>query len=433
MLAEKIREVLTGDDEGRLCKDIPEAACKHQPRNFALHVLSLAATKTGEGLADPKLILAWLLGALGAPAAAIGFLVPIRESLALLPQLFTSASIRTMPTRKWAWATGSAVQGVCVLAMAAVTVTFDGAIAGWSIVALLAIFALARSVCSVSYKDVQGKTISKQTRGTATGAASSASAALVLAFGVLISTGVIPLTTATIAAALVMAGGLWIAAAIGFTRIVEEPGATEGGANGITAAIDQLALLKRDPQLVRFIAVRGLLIATALAPPFLLALAGQAGERSLATLGPFVIAASLASIFSGLVWGRFADRSSRWVLICSGLTGGAVLGAVGVAALAGSIATTVTPLMAGALFVMMVAYQGVRLGRSTHLTDMADENRRASYTALSNTVIGLLLLVGGVFGLIADAFGTAVVLCIFSVMSLLASAIATGLEEVQAS
>ena len=30
--------MLTSDDEGRVCKDIPEAACNHQQRNFLTHV-----------------------------------------------------------------------------------------------------------------------------------------------------------------------------------------------------------------------------------------------------------------------------------------------------------------------------------------------------------------------------------------------------------
>ncbi len=269
-ISRELHELLTGDDEGRLCKDIPESACRHQPANFTTHLFSLAATKTGDGLADPKLVLAWLLGALGAPAVTIGLLVPVRESLALLPQLVTSATIRSLPVRKWAWVIGSVVQGACVLGMAAVGATLDGASAGWSIVALLAIFALARSACSVSYKDVLGKTVSKQSRGTVTGAAGSFAAALVLFFGLLMSSGYIPLNVTTIVTVLVIASGLWILAGLSFLRIEEEPGATEGGANAWNRVIEQFSLFREDPQLVRFIAVRGLLIATALAPPFLL-------------------------------------------------------------------------------------------------------------------------------------------------------------------
>ena len=426
-----LRELLTGDDEGRLCKDIPDSACKHQPKNFALHVLSLAATKTGDGLADPKLVLAWLLSALGAPPVTIGLLVPIRESLALLPQLFTSANIRTRPVRKWVWAAGSFVQGVCVLGMAVAALNLQGAAAGWSIAGLLAIFAVARSACSVSYKDVLGKTVSKQSRGTATGTAGSLAAGLVLGFGFLMSIGVIPLNVTAISVVLFVAGGLCIAAAMLFTRIVEEPGATGGGANAWDRAVDQLSLLVEDRQLARFIAVRGLLISTALAPPYLLALAGRSADQSLGSLGPFVVAASLASLLSAYIWGRFADWSSRKALIASALVGACVLALVGVLGIVGSAHVTVTYVIAACLFVLMIAYQGVRLGRSTHLVDMADADQRASYTALSNTVIGMLLLAGGLFGLVAQWLGVAIVLLMFASMCLAAAFFALGLEEVQ--
>jgi len=83
------------------------------------------------------------------------------------------------------------------------------------------------------------------------------------------------------------------------------------------------------------------------------------------------------------------------------------------------------------LFVLVVAYQGVRLGRSTHIVDMANEDTRAAYTALSNTVIGALLLAGGVFGLIAQMAGEAVVLAIMAGMAFAAALTALALDEVQ--
>jgi hypothetical protein len=429
--AETIYQILTGEDDGRLCKDIPEEACLAQPQNFTTHVMSLAATKTGDGLADPKLVLAWLLGALGAPQAAIGLLVPVREAGALLPQLFTSAQIRALPKRKWAWVAGSAVQGLSVFGMAAAALTLKGAAAGWTIVGLLAVFAIARSVCSVSYKDVLGKTVAKQSRGTATGTAGSIAAAFVFGFGMVLALGIIPLSVTSILWALVVAGALWIFAALNFLRIAEEVGATAGGVNAADGLWGQFAYLKDDPQLVRLIAVRGLLIATALAPPFLLALAGQSGGRELAALGPFVIASALASVVSGYVWGRFADHSSRQVLMTAAAGGGVVLGVTAFIAFAMPSLTTVTLVMAGLLSANMIAYQGVRLGRSTHLVDMTDEDRRVAYTALSNTAIGALLIAGGGFGVLADYAGVRVVLGVFAAMCAVAFVLAIGLEEVQ--
>lgn len=87
--------------------------------------------------------------------------------------------------------------------------------------------------------------------------------------------------------------------------------------------------------------------------------------------------------------------------------------------------------MAVALFVFMISHQSVRLGRSTHFVDMADADTRASYTDESNTAISILLLAGGVFGLIAQLLGEAVMLLIFAVMCASAAIPAYSLEEVQ--
>lgn len=425
-------ELLTSEDDGRVCRDIPEAACNAQPQNFLKHVISLAATKTGDGLVDPKLVLSWLLGALGAPAWMVGLLVPLREAGALLPQLFIAATVRSLPQRKWVWAGGSLVQGLAVAGMAAAALSLEGAAAGGVIVVLVAVMALARAACSVSYKDVLGKTVSKATRGTATGTASSAAAALVLAFGILLALGLLDRDIATVAAALALAAGLWLLAAAVFTTLAEQPGATEGGGDPIAVARQQASLLWRDPQLARFIAARGLLIATALAPPFLLALAGRAESPQLGQLGLFVVASALAGMTGGYVWGRLSDKSSRKVLMLSALVAALVLM---VAALLGFFAipllreTFVAP---GLLFLLMIAYQGVRLGRSTHIVDMASREDRANYTALSNTVVGLLLLAGGLFGLLAEFAGEVAVLAVFAAMCVLAVPVAAGLREEQA-
>lgn len=430
--AEDVYEILTSEDEGRVCRDIPDSACKDQPRNFLTHALSLTLTKSGDALVDPKLVLAWLLGALGAPASAAGMLVPVRESLALLPQLATAGVIRKMARRKWVWVFGSLVQGSCVIAMAGVAATMEGAAAGWLIVALLALFALGRSLCSVSYKDVLGKTISKGRRGTATGTASSVASAAALALGAAFASGLVPLNVTTISVVLLIGGGFWIAAAALFSTLPEEPGATEGGGSALRVAREQAFLLREDPQLVRFIVTRGLLMGTALAPPYLLAMAGAREGAALDSLGPFLLASALAGMASTYVWGRLADRSSRGVLIISGLAAALVLGAACLAQASGMAWAESTLAFAGVLFGLMIAYKGVRLGRSTHVTDMADEDTRAAYTALSNTIVGLLLALGGLFGLIADQWGPTAVIGIFAAMSLAAAVIAWGLEDVQA-
>jgi MFS family permease len=220
-------------------------------------------------------------------------------------------------------------------------------------------------------------------------------------------------------------------AAIIFNSIREYPGSTEGGINGLAAVVTQLALLRRDGRLRQFIATRALLLSTALAPPFYVALSGDREPSGLGTLGLFLLASALASLSSSYVWGRLADRSSRRVLMYAAALAtlsNATAAFVALAMPDGAISSPFLPVM---LFALTIAHQGVRLGRSVHVVDMADLDNRATYTALSNSVIGLLLLVGGVFGVIAQLFGIGAVLALFAMMAAMAIVAASRLDEVQ--
>jgi hypothetical protein len=107
----------------------------------------LTLTRTADALIDPKLVLSWLLTALGAPGAMIGALVPVRGAGALLPQLVLAPRVEASPQRKRYWAAGSALQGLATLLGIAVTaLLFEGALAGSLIVACLAVVAMARRI-----------------------------------------------------------------------------------------------------------------------------------------------------------------------------------------------------------------------------------------------------------------------------------------------
>ena len=434
ILRDRVYEILTGDDVDRVCLDIPEESCREQPRNFLLHVAALSTSKTADGLLDPRIVLAWLVGAIGAPTFMLGLLVPIREAGALLPQLVIAAAIRSMPIRKWVWAIGAVVQGACMIGVALAALLLDGTAAGWTILALLALLSLARSAGSIAHKDVVGKTVRKATRGTISGTAGTLSAVLLLVFGVLLGTGIVERSIATIAAALVVGGVLWIVAALFFAALAEAPGATEGGGNALAVAIRQFGLLREDPQLVRVIAVRCLLMATALAPPFVVAF-GERESAGTGTLGPFVIAVALATISSSYAWGRLSDVSSRRVLVFAAGMGAACIAlaaAIGAGFFAGIGVDADSAIVLPALvFVATIADQGVKLGRTTHIVDMSGATHRGAYTALTNTIGGLAMLGAGVFGFIDQRFGATAVLVLLALLCVGAMRLATGLEEVQ--
>lgn len=431
--SKNLRGILVADDElAQVCRDLPDSACKQQPYNYGRQVASLSLARVAEGLADTKLALAWLLAAIGAPTWAVGLLVPIRESLAMLPQLIVSARIRQFSLRKPVYIAGCVIQGLTIIGFGLVALTLSGLMAGLVAIGLITLFALGRSLSSISHKDVLAKTVDKGRRGSVSGIAGSIAAAttLLVAFGY--ATGLLPLTVPVVAWVVIAGGATWLLAAIVFSFITEYPGDTEGGIDGLAAVIGQLRLLQSDRQLRQLIFTRALLLSTALAPLFYIALSGENEPSGLGTLGHFMIASAAAGLFSSFIWGHLADRSSRKVLMV----------AAGLATLANATAATFAlvkpdmleslPLLPALLFVLMIAHQGVRLGRSVHIVDMADLDTRATYIALSNSVVGIILLVGGVFGLIAQLFGIGTVLLIFTLMAALAIAAAARLVEVQA-
>ncbi|MCG5536660.1 MFS transporter [Ectothiorhodospira mobilis] len=428
----ELYEAITGDEDARVCKDIPESACRVQPASFFIHLISNTATKIGDELASAKLVLAWLMAALGAPAALAGLLVPIREAGALMPQLLVAAFIRHAPVRKWFWIWGSIGQALAVAGMGLTALSLTGAAAGWVLVALTVVFALARGMSSVASKDVLGKTISKQRRGTLMGYASAAAGAVTLMLGLgLTLQGGADAGAGFFAVLLLAAAGLWLLAAAVFAMLREEPGATGGGGNAITESLRSLGLLRTDAPFRRFVLTRALLMSTALAQPFYVMLAQQQGDGGLADLGLLILATGLAGTLSAPIWGRLSDRSSRRVLMAAGTLAGGLGVAVFLLVNLGVPWALTSWAFAAFLLIMGIAHAGVRLGRKTYLVDMATTETRAAYTAVSNTVIGILLLAGGLFGLVAQLAGTATAILALSLLALAGAVSAARLGEVQ--
>ncbi|WP_408636208.1 MFS transporter [Primorskyibacter aestuariivivens] len=393
-----------------------------EARNGLRHVLALTASKLADGLVDPKLILSWLATSLGAPGMLVGLLVPIREAGALLPQVLLSGWLSRQRYRKWVWSAGAVGQGISAAAMVVIALTLSGWAAGVGLCLALAGLALSRSACSVSYKDILGKTVGTSRRGSVTGTAGSVASVGVVVLALLLMSGVLRQQGAVIAA-IGLAALLWILAALVLSRLEET--ASEPSEQ----AVLDISPLGEDAQLRRFIAVRALLVPTSLAPPYFILLASDAGRVGLDRLGALVLVSAIASFLSSYVWGRLADRSSRKVLILSGALGAlAMLGAVGAAWQGAADRLWTLPL---ALFVLMLAYHGVRQGRSTYLVDMSPEDQRAGYAALANTSIGVILLVVGALGGAMALLGTKATLILFAGLCVAAGLVTLGLDEVE--
>jgi predicted MFS family arabinose efflux permease len=430
-LTERVYGYLAEDEDARVCKDIPESACNEQPRSFVLMLLSLMLTKLGDSLVSARLVLPWMLSSLGAPAIFISALVPLRESLALLPQLFVAQKLREQPVRKWFWVAGSIGQALSLLAMLFAVATLDGDMLGWSVVILLALFSLSRGICSVANKDVTGKTVSKTRRGRMSGVAASAAGLLTLLTALVIifapeMDGQRPLFVALLGAGVV----LWVVAALLYAGIPEVAGATEGGGNALTEAIKSMSLLWQNRQFGHFVVSRALLVAAAFAIPYIVVLIQREGEAELTSLGSLMLASGLAGLLAGRFWGRWSDSASHHVMAAASVMSTLVMGAALALYYWAPDALGMQWVAAVLLFSSAVAHHGARVGRKTYLVDMATQDNRAQLTAVSNTVMGVVLLAGLLLGWVDAAYGVAAVLWVLAAIGVIATFTALRLPDV---
>ena len=425
---DQVYSLIANEEDARACTDITEEACREVPRNFFLILGSNVLTKLGDLLVSPKTVLAWMLSAIGAPAL-VAWLVPIRESGSMIPQMVIGAWVRQKPVRKWFWTLGSFGQAVSVGGMAASVWFMEGYAAGAGVIAALIVFSLARGFCSVSMKDVQGKCIPKKRRGRLSGLASTIGGTATVLLTVVLfwdqgDPGVLFYTLL-----LLLAAGLWIIAGLLFSAVDEFAGETGGGGSALRQAVKSLTLLRDDPPFRHFVITRALLLCSALAAPYFVVLAQGANDSGW-LLGIFLLASSLASSVSASIWGWMADDSSRKVMIRGALIASGACLTVGLVAWRFGDSTWIGWFYPAGFFVLSIAHAGVRLGRKTYLVDMAGGNKRTDYTSVSNTVIGVLLLVvGGLTALVSMISEVAVILTL-GLMGLAGAMSAVRLKDV---
>ena len=401
-----------------------------EKRNGRLLILTQIVSKLGDLLCNPKTVLTWLMGVVGAPPGLTSLLVPIRESGSMLPQLFISGFVKRVPRRKWVFAAGGIGQAVSIITMGASALLLKGEVAGWAIVLSLVIFSLARCLSSIASKEVLGKTITKGRRGRISGVAGSVSGLIGMGGALLVLLGLNQeVGKATYGWFLIGGAGFYFIASFVMTLVREEASKEEDDQlSGDLKA--RLGLVWSDRVLRRFVIVRTLLLGSALASPYLVVLSQQQGF-DLRSLAGFVLAGGLASALSSFLWGRLSDQSSRMAMMVGGViaAGIGLIGAwVGGAGLELANQIWIWPLL---FFLISVGYSGVRIGRKTYVVDISGDEKRIDYVSASNTLIALMLIALGAVGSAIQSIDTVWALVFFSVLAMLGSALTFWLKKVE--
>jgi len=410
------------------CSELSEQACKAQQGNYLMLLIALVFSKIADALTSAKVVLPWIMASTGAPVFLTSLLVPIRESGAMLPQIMLGAYIRAFATRKHFLIYGALLQSAIVIALLLVAMNFTGTSAGIAIVCLTVLFSLSRAISSITNKDVLGKTISKSKRGTLSGTASSIAGAASIALGFFLyfrdsEFGGVDILLAVGACCFLLS-------AVSYSVIKEFADSNDKQTNTKAIVKSNLQLLSDDPQFLRFVLVRSLMISSGLAAPYFVLMAQANQNYNLTSLASLIVLGGVASFVSGRIWGKLADKNSKNVMTYTAFIN-CVICALAATFMWLNQSDSVFYLIL--FFTLLVVHEGVRQGRKTYLVDMAEGNKRTDYVAVSNSLIGVVLLTIGLISGVIAQFSLLAVMILFALFSALACALSFTLNNVSKS
>jgi len=88
-------------------------------------------------------------------------------------------------------------------------------------------------------------------------------------------------------------------------------------------------------------------------------------------------------------------------------------------------------LLPGCNFLLSIAHQGVRIGRKTYVVNLGKGNQRTDYVAVSNTLIGVVLLLLGFSGALTSFVGLSSLILLLSLMGGVGMFMARCLPDVE--
>jgi MFS family permease len=145
-------------------------------------------------------------------------------------------------------------------------------------------------------------------------------------------------------------------------------------------------------------------------------------------LGVFVITANLSRVLSSLLWGRFADRSSRVILAVSGVIAAA---AGGFAMVIGLSPQAMCSAFLSSLPLIVVGFvtAGIRLCRKTYLIDSAPAGKVRFMPLSATPFSGWSHWQGGGLGFLDHVLGVSSMMVIFVITALVGAYISSRLPE----
>jgi MFS family permease len=381
--------------------------------NFVLHVLNGGLITFAEALASPALIMTAFLSQLTTSNVLIGLMAPMRDAGWFLPQLFVAPWVERQSRKVNAYRAGSVFRlgfwGLLVLS-AFVIQDHD-----WLLLAVFVssvLFSVVAGLAGLPFLVLTAKVIPPDRRGLVFGLRAFIGGALGIAAGGLVAfvlSGQLGLTFPQ-NYALVFAFAL-VAYAASYTAlglVREQPDVVPAHS---TPPLQNLrrawAVARADRRFQGFLLLRIAQLAGTACVPFLTVYAKRVLNVSDSFIGSLVSITLASSLLSNIVWARLSDRRGNRLVMLIGNGMGVLFCALAALAV---VQADLEPAAAQAVLMALFALSGaltagINLASVPLMIESSAPEQQSLYFGLSNTVLGVVLLLTSLVGLIVDRFG----------------------------
>ena len=419
-----------------MASDLPEREVR---RSFALGVFNGATFRFAEAAIDPPLVLTWFVSQLTTSNFLIGLVGPMGDAGWFLPQMFVANRIQRMPRKMPSYVLSVIVRCVAWAILAtAVWMIDDPNLLLVTFFVLYAVARLSGGLGGLGFFDVVAKTIPARRRGSFFALRQLLGGILALSAGWIVRAVLnhpalpFPKDHAILFVIYLLSMGLGMGA---FTLVREPPGTATGEPVTLGAQFRKAGhLLRFDRVYRRYMAAQVALKLATMALPFYGIYAKNALGASGGIVGIYVATRVGALLLSNLPWGRVSDRRGNQLVMRLASLGSAAttllaLALVGLTGLLGPQGSWLPYLALPIFFLDGAVFPAQMLVGSNFLLELVPEGERALYLGLSNTLIGVIVLLSGTGGLVVDLLGFAGLFALSLGLSLVGYVLATGLPE----
>lgn len=408
-------------------------------RSFVLGVINGTVWRFAESLIDPPLVLTWFASQLTSSNVLIGLVSPVSYAGYMLPQMFVSARVQRMRLKMPMYVVGAVVRFLAWLLLVTVVWMVDDP--RLLLLGFFTFFPLSRTAAGLSglsFFDIIGKTIPAHRRGAFFAWRQLIGGALGLLGGWIVNAVLarpsLPFPRGH--AVLFLCYALLMVISTGsFIAIREPPGVARD--EPVTLA-EQLRrgrqLLRQDSVFRRYIGTHVCLSLTSIAAPFFGLYAKNGLGAPDGMVGLYVTIRAAALLAFNLPWGFVSDRKGNR-LVLRLMTLGNILATSLALVLVAAVSFLQLrgpwlPYLAIPIFFLSGAMVPAQmLVGSNFLLELVPENGRSLYMGVSNTLIGIAMVLSGLGGGLADLFGFAGVFGTTLVLLVIAYLLAIRLPE----